>query len=723
MMQVRQWLIRVGLAAGLLGLVVSGAYAQSASLLPNGQQQFADANGAPYAGGLVYFYIPGTTSSKTTWVDPNQQVANTNPVVLNSAGRAIIYGSGQYRQVLVDQFGNTIWDQLTDDVLGSLVRQTILFGGTSTGTANAQAIAPNPAISGYSTGQAFDFIAGATNTGALTLAVNGQGPKAVTVGTGATTGGEVVAGNLVVVVYDGTELQIVGNSPLLNVKQFGAMGNGSTDDTAAVQGALAGCQAIGGCTLWFPVGHYYLSQPIGISGDGVYLAGASRTGTHLVFHNGSGNGLVFHGSAQINGEGVRDLTVENGGTPTGGALISADTVAFLEVENVEFDNAWEGLALAQTNTVEVKDVNINATVTGAQFGIKWSSPVGANASGLDLTNVVVQALYSGADGLDWDGFATTMTMHNVALLSTKYGFHIENSAASTTAYPSFLQAQGLQIDGATVTALQIDGGFDFHFGDADVSNTSGAGGQGSADLAAVVILADAGASATRGVYFTGAKLGNTQRQAIVSGAQDVYVVGSTLSDTSKAGIGSYPVVELTGSAGANLFVGNKVGVVFGEGLRPSYGFQLDSGADANVFASNTFQGNQTGDYLDNSGSLTNVFGQSLGRDLQRTKLVNSENLGLTAAGSTQGTALVLTAAINEVTTTASSTGVVLPSVEAGTGPIWVANYGANTLSLYPPSGGQINRAGTNAAISMSAGVSVELFCTSAGGSQQCYTVP
>lgn len=104
----------IGVWVGLMGAIVPVlALAQTAVLLPNGQQQFVDANGAPFAGGLVYMYVPGTTTTKVTWQDPNQVTPNSNPVVLNSAGRAVIYGSGQYRQVLVDVNGVTIWDQLT----------------------------------------------------------------------------------------------------------------------------------------------------------------------------------------------------------------------------------------------------------------------------------------------------------------------------------------------------------------------------------------------------------------------------------------------------------------------------------------------------------------------------------------------------------------------------------------------------------------------------------
>jgi microcystin-dependent protein len=97
-----------------LGLVICGqALAQNASLLPNAKQTFVDQNGRPLTSGTVTFYVPNTTTFKTTWQDAAQTILNTNPVVLDAAGRAIIYGLGDYRQVVRDRLGNIIWDQVT----------------------------------------------------------------------------------------------------------------------------------------------------------------------------------------------------------------------------------------------------------------------------------------------------------------------------------------------------------------------------------------------------------------------------------------------------------------------------------------------------------------------------------------------------------------------------------------------------------------------------------
>lgn len=97
----------------------------------NGQQTFMDLNGDPLAGGSVFFYVPGTTTPKTTWVDSGFTVANVNPIILDQAGRATIWGQGAYRQVVVDQFGNTQWDQVTDAGFSTTLT-TLTVNGTTT---------------------------------------------------------------------------------------------------------------------------------------------------------------------------------------------------------------------------------------------------------------------------------------------------------------------------------------------------------------------------------------------------------------------------------------------------------------------------------------------------------------------------------------------------------------------------------------------------------------
>ena len=188
--------------AFLLSLALAlAAPAWAATLLPPGEQTFLDQNGAPLAGGQVFFYIPNTLTPKATYQNSGGTVSNTNPVILDGSGRAIIYGAGQYRQQVYDSLGNLIWDQLTADTSGGA---TFSWAGTSAGTASSQTLtAPNFTLGD---GQQIGFIAGFSNSGPLTVVVNGGSPISViqASATGPQALGSVIAGNQYFISYSAT---------------------------------------------------------------------------------------------------------------------------------------------------------------------------------------------------------------------------------------------------------------------------------------------------------------------------------------------------------------------------------------------------------------------------------------------------------------------------------------------------------------------------------------
>ena len=71
---------------------------------------YLDNAGAPCAGGSLTFTETATTTPKTVYSDKALTTPITNPVVLDSAGRAPvdIWGSGSYRVVLKNSSGTTI---------------------------------------------------------------------------------------------------------------------------------------------------------------------------------------------------------------------------------------------------------------------------------------------------------------------------------------------------------------------------------------------------------------------------------------------------------------------------------------------------------------------------------------------------------------------------------------------------------------------------------------
>lgn len=62
--------------------------------------QFFDDAGEPLAAGRLYTYAAGTTTPKATYTTAAGDVENTNPIVLDSLGRAVIFLSGSYKFAL-----------------------------------------------------------------------------------------------------------------------------------------------------------------------------------------------------------------------------------------------------------------------------------------------------------------------------------------------------------------------------------------------------------------------------------------------------------------------------------------------------------------------------------------------------------------------------------------------------------------------------------------------
>jgi hypothetical protein len=74
--------------------------------------QFFTSSGAPLTGGLIYTYAAGTTTPLATYTSATGVTANTNPVVLDAAGRppSQIWLTGvSYKLVLKDATNVQIW--------------------------------------------------------------------------------------------------------------------------------------------------------------------------------------------------------------------------------------------------------------------------------------------------------------------------------------------------------------------------------------------------------------------------------------------------------------------------------------------------------------------------------------------------------------------------------------------------------------------------------------
>ena len=185
------------------------------SALAGAGAQFFDNNGNVLSGGKIYTYQAGTTTPAATYINNLGSAVNSNPIVLDASGRPpqeIWFPVGQSFKFIVKTSTDTLigtYDNIPS-INDPYSENDLLSNVTGT---NAIAATASPTITEYAIGAAYSFIAANTNSGAVTLAIDGLTAKAITkAGSNALAAGDIQAGMLVYVHYDGTRFQMIGNA-------------------------------------------------------------------------------------------------------------------------------------------------------------------------------------------------------------------------------------------------------------------------------------------------------------------------------------------------------------------------------------------------------------------------------------------------------------------------------------------------------------------------------
>ena len=241
---------------------------------------------------------------------------------------------------------------------------------TVSGTANAIALTPSPAISAYASGQQFSFIATANNTSTVTVAVSGLVAKSLTQnGSTALAPGNILSGALVTILYDGTRFQLMTSVLAGSASQNFAMNAGTVAGTLAVTGVttLSGNTGIGmvpGTTL-------AVAKTVdGFTGDGnrgeLYLTGNSTFGSGIEINpTGAGGtkwGIIATANSSPAGGGV--LGFFNNTTNTTPLTINSATGAISPAAGIKFPATQN--AIADVNTLD--DYEEGTFTPGVSFG-------------------------------------------------------------------------------------------------------------------------------------------------------------------------------------------------------------------------------------------------------------------------------------------------------------------------------------------------------------------
>lgn len=213
--------------------------------------QFFDNNGVPLAGGKIYTYAAGTTTPQTTWTTPAGTTANANPIILDSAGRPPqeIWLNVAYSYKFSVETSTGILIRTYDNIPG-LPQPAIVNDASSISYEQGNTVTAGSFVIGRTY-----MIAsvGSTDFVAIGATANSTGVLFVATGAGSGTG---TAYNVQTV-----EAKL---RQTVSVKDFGAVGDGVTDDTTAIQAAL---DAAAGRALYFSEGVYAINDTLTVSAD------------------------------------------------------------------------------------------------------------------------------------------------------------------------------------------------------------------------------------------------------------------------------------------------------------------------------------------------------------------------------------------------------------------------------------------------------------------------
>jgi hypothetical protein len=303
--------------------------------------QFFDNNGVILSGGKIFTYAAGTTTPQATYTSASGAVPHANPIILDSAGRVP---------------GGEIW--LTDGLVYKFVIETatgILLGtydnitGVNSNFVNYTVQEEVITATAGQTVFNLSTINYTPGTNSLTVYIDGVNQyvgdsyletdsDTVTFTSGVHVGGEVKFTTAVQTTTGAVDASTVSYDPpftgsvattvedklaqYVSVKDFGAVGDGVADDTAAIQAAIDSLPADGGA-VYAPPGTYLLQSSIiwptqkfitffgaGGSGQG---NGVSHPGATQFIYTGAASAFVLQGTGfdvdQVGGE-LRDFTLE-----------------------------------------------------------------------------------------------------------------------------------------------------------------------------------------------------------------------------------------------------------------------------------------------------------------------------------------------------------------------------------------------------------------------------
>lgn len=204
----------------------------------------------------------------------------------------------------------------------------------------------------------------------------------------------------------------------IDVRDYGAVGDGVTDDTAAIQAAVDALPTNGG-EVYIPAGTYKTTSPITLK-RGTTLRGSSRWGS-IIYNYGDDDAIyalsgTVRNARQIT---VADLKIADGVVGrTGGAGIHLDSDpdgqgTSYDIKRVDIDGHFDGIKVKDSIVAVVEDCRINSCLndgfcsvgTGNAINLTGVYSASAGGHGFNIRGTNYCSLTNCAsDGSGGDGY-------------------------------------------------------------------------------------------------------------------------------------------------------------------------------------------------------------------------------------------------------------------------------------------------------------------------------
>jgi len=169
-----------------------------------------------------------------------------------------------------------------------------------------------------------------------------------------------------------------------NVKSYGAKGDGSTNDTPAIQSAIDACAAGNGGIVWFPAGRYKTTVSLFVRTESIVLEGVGYAS--VITPQGSFDTVVFQSEPPgtfLYGNRMFNLYFDETGK-TGGRTIYADRVAEFAAQRVTATSGYNGIEFSVYNSIVLADVRLTVLRAALRRAIEPTLP-GFAIAGKDVS--------------------------------------------------------------------------------------------------------------------------------------------------------------------------------------------------------------------------------------------------------------------------------------------------------------------------------------------------